>query len=122
MADDLSKKGRHFYVPGDLLELVEQYAVENGIKKTADALKEVLSDHLRGSKLAENRPATRSDVKKILKRIELTNMILEPALLELLESSASSRFEVNSDSEKKELGRTLKAKYSELFRDLRDLL
>lgn len=116
-----SKRGKQVYIQGHLLPQVERYARDNNLP-FAKAINEIVSDHFRKPLTDDSQPATRQDLKKIHKKIELTNMLLEPALLELLEASSHSRYETNSDPDKAQLGLAIKRKYSELFRDLRDML
>ena len=102
-----------------LVPLIEQYARDNELP-FAKAVNEILADHLR--RPAEEEAVTRKDVKKILKRIELISSIMEPAFLELIESSGGLKIDNFADEEKREMGRKTKLKYARIFREIREIL
>lgn len=121
MEEKQASKGRQVYIQAHLVPLIEQYARDNQLD-IPKAVNEIISDHFRRPASDDNSPATKRDIKRVIKRIELTNMMFEPALLELLEATSSSRFDAKENSEIGDLGREIKRRYVDLFRELREMI
>lgn len=121
MDESTEKKGKMLYVRGRNLSLLEQYARDNKLGPS-EALNEIIADHFRAKSTDDDAPITKRDMAMLVKKLELINIILEPALLDLLEVSGHVRSISQNVPNADKLGRTIKERYSSFFKEIKDMV
>ena len=121
MEDKQKPRGVHVYVKSNLKQSIDQYASERGLG-FGPAVSEILENFFKTQKARPDDPATKKDIKLLHKKIELTNAMLRPALLELLEATAYSRNQKDLEEKKEATGREVRDHYADLFTDLREMI